>query len=41
MADNAFQCLDSRTLIAKTLDDQTQVDPKPEGQPEQASLNQC
>ena len=24
-----------------TLDDQTQVDPKPAGQPEHASLNQC
>ena len=26
---------------ARTLDDQTQVDSKPAGQPEQASLNQC
>ena len=27
--------------IHYTLDDQTQVDSKPTGQPEQASLNQC
>ena len=27
--------------IRKTLDDQTQVDSKPAGQPEHASLNQC
>ena len=28
-------------LMAKTLDDQTQVDSKPASQPEHASLNQC
>ena len=28
-------------LTQKTLDDQTQVDSKPAGQPEHASLNQC
>ena len=27
--------------ICKSLDDQTQVDSKPAGQPEHASLNQC
>ena len=27
--------------MGKTLDDQTQVDSKPAGQPEHASLNQC
>ena len=28
-------------MLALILDDQTQVDSKPAGQPEQASLNQC
>ena len=28
-------------IRARTLDDQTQVDSKPAGQPEHASLNQC
>ena len=28
-------------LLPDTLDDQTQVDSKPAGQPEHASLNQC
>ena len=30
-----------RLLTCGTLDDQTQVDSKPAGQPEHASLNQC
>ena len=29
------------SALATVLDDQTQVDSKPAGQPEQASLNQC
>ena len=28
-------------MLGTTLDDQTQVDSKPAGQPEHASLNQC
>ena len=35
-------CLNSyENLPANTLEDQTQVDSKPAGQPEHASLNQC
>ena len=31
----------SHTFVDISLDDQTQVDSKPAGQPEHASLNQC
>ena len=33
--------LSPQSMVDLTLDDQTQVDSKPAGQPEQASLNQC
>ena len=33
--------LRNNNTIRETLDDQTQVDSKPAGQPEHASLNQC
>ena len=35
------ECRHYRYDVSHTLDDQTQVDSKPAGQPEHASLNQC
>ena len=39
LANTCMSC--TRVRVVQTLDDQTQVDSKPAGQPEQASLNQC
>ena len=43
LVSGSYRCtaLATYTTVTTTLDDQTQVNLKPAGQPEHASLNQC